>query len=47
MHNGIIMGTPEVVVDDNLTFADVRGLKRFSEWDELSGPSEIIGVLRS
>jgi hypothetical protein len=47
MQNGIIMSKPEVVVDDNLKFVDVRGLKRFSEWDELSGPSEIIGVLRS
>lgn len=45
--NFIAMAAPEVRVGDNVTDADKHGMKRFSEWDELSSPSEMLGVLRS
>ena len=45
--NGIAMTAPEVRVGDNVTDADKHNMKRFSEWDELSSASEMLGVLRS
>lgn len=44
--NGIAMVAPEVKVGDNVTNADTDKMKRFSEWDELSGSSEMLGMLR-
>ena len=45
--NFIAMAAPEVRVGDNVTDADKHNMKRFSEWDELSSASEMLGVLRS
>ncbi len=44
--NQIAMEAPEVKIGDNVTAGDTHGMKRFSEWDELSSPGEMLGVMR-
>lgn len=39
---GVRMEAPTVAAADGITLAQLRGMMRFSEWDSLSGPEELI-----
>lgn len=43
--NGIVMSSPEVKLMDDVTIMDVSGMRRFSEWDDLSSPADIIKII--